>query len=475
MQQEDVRGLLIFFGVGTGKTITSLLSALQWIINQPVNLRRNARVLVITGLSIVEQFSNEFKKICTTDECKAHEDQFKFKTRRSAVTYLNGKTDEEFRNMFIIVDESQHIKNPKSKLASLLIEKRLFIPKIMLLSATPLQNSIADIMTPLILLNPRKNQLPMSIKAFNEIFGNDGRKRRSYLLKLLKNKVSYYKNPIDDKNFPRREDLRPKAVYMADEPCAAYERLIKKNEQEYERTFDAATREEHEASAKAMTFWNGPRKMMNYMSIKDANNNDVIYMPKIKKLVKYVVMHMNAKERCIVYSSFVDEHGLEQIRSQLRKSGIKKDRIILINGKVPKNDRQTIVNKYNESKNGIALLISKAGAEGLDLKMTASIHILEPHFHNELIEQVIGRGIRYKSHVDQNGVPIKNAVVKVYTYLVLKCKKYKEGEESTYSTVDILMKNKANEKANLIKQFITEFIIPSCIEGPESDDSDESG
>ena len=44
------------------------------------------------------------------------------------------------------------------------------------------------------------------------------------------------------------------------------------------------------------------------------------------------------------------------------------------------------------------ILISSSGAEGLDLKNTRQIHIMEPHWNIAKINQVIGRGIRYKSH-----------------------------------------------------------------------------
>ena len=46
----------------------------------------------------------------------------------------------------------------------------------------------------------------------------------------------------------------------------------------------------------------------------------------------------------------------------------------------------------------ISLLISSAGAEGLDLKGTRLIQLLEPHFNEEKEKQIIGRGIRYGSH-----------------------------------------------------------------------------
>ena len=44
------------------------------------------------------------------------------------------------------------------------------------------------------------------------------------------------------------------------------------------------------------------------------------------------------------------------------------------------------------------LLISEAGSEGLDLKGVRDVILLEPHFHEAVAHQVIGRAVRYESH-----------------------------------------------------------------------------
>ena len=56
-----------------------------------------------------------------------------------------------------------------------------------------------------------------------------------------------------------------------------------------------------------------------------------------------------------------------------------------------------MVEDYNAGKTRV-LLVSSSGTEGLDLKGTKLMQVMEPHFNNSKIEQVIGRGIRYKSH-----------------------------------------------------------------------------
>jgi ERCC4-related helicase len=56
------------------------------------------------------------------------------------------------------------------------------------------------------------------------------------------------------------------------------------------------------------------------------------------------------------------------------------------------------IDDYNSGKIKV-LLITSAGSESLDLKNTRQIHILEPHWNDSKIRQVIGRANRYQSHI----------------------------------------------------------------------------
>ena len=60
------------------------------------------------------------------------------------------------------------------------------------------------------------------------------------------------------------------------------------------------------------------------------------------------------------------------------------------------------------------LLLSSSGAEGLNLKGTKMAQILDPHFNDSKIEQVIARGIRRGSHAH---LPEEERKVVVQKYL----------------------------------------------------------
>ena len=62
------------------------------------------------------------------------------------------------------------------------------------------------------------------------------------------------------------------------------------------------------------------------------------------------------------------------------------------------------------------ILISKAGSEGLDFKNIRQIHVLEPWYNMNRIEQIIGRGVRNLSHC---GLPFKERNVEIYLHSTL--------------------------------------------------------
>ena len=60
------------------------------------------------------------------------------------------------------------------------------------------------------------------------------------------------------------------------------------------------------------------------------------------------------------------------------------------------------------------IMITVSGAEGLDLKEIRYIHILEPHWQNALLDQIIGRGVRNGSHL---ALPEKHRTVEAFIYM----------------------------------------------------------
>ena len=70
----------------------------------------------------------------------------------------------------------------------------------------------------------------------------------------------------------------------------------------------------------------------------------------------------------------------------------------------------------NENKNGDKVKIilgSESAAEGLDFRFIREVHIIEPWYHLNKIEQVIGRAIRFCSHIELD-FPLRNTTIFMY-------------------------------------------------------------
>ena len=87
------------------------------------------------------------------------------------------------------------------------------------------------------------------------------------------------------------------------------------------------------------------------------------------------------------------------------------------------------------------VLISQTGTEGLDLKFIRQVHILEPWYNMNRIEQIIGRAVRTCSH---KALPFNERNVEIYLYGSIL--REKEIEE----TADLYVYRLAEIKANLI-------------------------
>ena len=92
-----------------------------------------------------------------------------------------------------------------------------------------------------------------------------------------------------------------------------------------------------------------------------------------------------------------------------------------ITGEVSEDEQKKLVSIFNDSTNMRGerlrvLLVSKTGAEGLDLKYIRQVHILEPYWDQSRINQVIARAVRLNSHKE---LPKEERNVQPYVYLAV--------------------------------------------------------
>jgi len=106
-------------------------------------------------------------------------------------------------------------------------------------------------------------------------------------------------------------------------------------------------------------------------------------------------------------------------KSKVSRETFRPAKYIMITGNKmysPNNADEIEYTKLPENKDGSrvkVILISKAGSEGLDFKHIRQIHILEPWFNMNRIEQIIGRGVRNLSHCE---LPFNQRNVQIYLH-----------------------------------------------------------
>ncbi len=125
----------------------------------------------------------------------------------------------------------------------------------------------------------------------------------------------------------------------------------------------------------------------------------------------------------------------------------------------PDNDATVKAMTNEDNLNGEKIkvvLVSQAGAEGLDFKAIRQIHILEPWYNMSHIEQIIGRGVRNLSH---KSLPFEKRNVQIFMYGTILDRNEEESADLYVYRVAEQKANKIGELTRLIKQCAVDCLI----------------
>jgi hypothetical protein len=213
----------------------------------------------------------------------------------------------------------------------------------------------------------------------------------------------------------------------------------------------------------------------------DDLKNMSVYSPKFKKIIDNIKLHKD--QLGLIYSEFVSGEGIAIFARILDSIGYKSwnsnqidaDSInafditlskkskdtnhkypvyATITGDVSFEDRTKLINIFNSDKNIngrkiLLLLISKTGAEGLDLKNVRHVHLIEPYWNYARLSQIIARAARFKSH---DSLPLKERTVTPYIYLSDYPKDIIEKKKKTMTT-DVQLYTDSVKNKKLINEF----------------------
>lgn len=151
--------------------------------------------------------------------------------------------------------------------------------------------------------------------------------------------------------------------------------------------------------------------------------------------------------RGLVYSNFIGS-GVEPYGEMLKRRGIP---YRTFTGALSAKEKKEIVEAYNSGK--IPVIVGSGSAsEGLDLKGTKLIQLLDPHFNEARLDQVIGRGVRYRSHAHLPENERKVRVQRYYSTLPDDRSWLGKLFSQPATSVDQYLASRADEKQRLMDQ-----------------------
>ena len=407
LAQSENRGVVVVHSVGTGKTLTAISTSQCLLKLHDVDI-----VLVVTPTSLQNNFKSQMEMYGVTAKYFCN---YIFFTIGELVRRIDDCSLSQeilkkvsYKKIMLIIDEAHNLRTLDGKTFDTIFSFAKKVHKVMLLTATPLINYDHDIIN---LISLAKGINPISLDEFNMFINmikhdnndnnNHDNKNNSSMKEAkeyFSNVFSFHMKPEIDPNFPKRK-IHEIFIPMDQEYLTLYNKIEK-----------GKTASIEEFKGKNITvFYNGVRRASNI--IEDIS-------PKTKWIINKLKSKPN--DKFVIFSHFLNM-GIKPLMKYLDK---KKIPYSYITGNSTKQDRSNAVSDYNNGVTNI-LFISKAGSEGLDLKATNNIIIMESSWNLNSIEQIIGRGARYKSH---EGLPKSKQIVNIYKLLSIKPDEYKNIE-----------------------------------------------
>lgn len=406
--RPDQPGLVVAHGLGSGKTLTSI--AVQDALGMPAD--------VVVPAALQANYLKERVK-----HLKGVPQSVDVKTLQRVARQNTVGTSP-----LLIVDEAHRIREHGGKaqqaLATTTAQKRL------LLTGSPFYNRPSDIAT-LVNLAAGSKQLPADPEEFRRKYISEDKvspglwgtltgvspgiverpnpQQVRNLKKILNKWVDY--EPSAQEDFPSvtRQTV---TVPMGDRQREIYDALMGKApawaQYKIKRGLPPSKQESKQLNAFAA-------------AVRQISNSTRAHAPgappqetKIELAFSRLreELEKNKRSKAIVYSNYL-ETGITPYRERLTAAGIPFGEYT---GEMQKRVRDQLINDYNTGNKRV-ILLSSAGGEGLDLKGTRLVQLLDPHWNNEKLRQVEGRAIRYKSHAD---LPEDERNVRVESYLATK-------------------------------------------------------
>lgn len=410
IQQPDQPGLVVAHGLGSGKTLTSIAA------QEALGLDAD----VVTPAALRTNYAKEVAK---------HTKGTKLNRNLQSLQGVASRRESP-ANPLMIVDEAHRIREMGTKTNQVIrgntAQKRL------LLTASPFYNHPADI-APLINVAAGQNVMPGDRAEFSKRYIHErkispgfwGRvrgvapgtveelnpKKAPEVRQHFGKWVDYHATKKDDPNFPavERADIK---VPMSRQQLKFYDTALDKAPFWVSYKIKKGLPPSKQEAKQLNAFMGAARQISNTTAAYQTKG--VAEDPKIGTAFGNLKTNLDASptSKAVVYSNYLGS-GLEPYKKRLTDAKIP---FAEFTGGMSKTERDEVMRRYNSGEVR-TLLISSAGGEGLDLKGTRLVQVLDPHFNQAKIDQVEGRAIRFGSH---KHLPPEERKVRVERYLATR-------------------------------------------------------
>jgi SNF2 family DNA or RNA helicase len=382
--------------MGLGKTLQTI-TLLNKIIETSQQSNSNDKVpasIIVMPASLVHNWYNELQKFAPglkvlkyigigrqTDTCDFNQYNVVLTTYgvvRNEYAELSG-----YEFLYIILDESQSIKNPESKIFQAVTE--LKSKHRMVLTGTPIENSLTDLWSQMEFINPG---LFGDLSFFRQFFANpierdNDEVKRDRLKRLIQPFILRRTKQEVATDLP---ELTDQVLYcsMSENQKAYYEEEKSKVRNEILQSIDQFGMEKS-----AMVVLNALtrlRQIANHPSMVDST-----YTSDSGKFEEIVISLENMyleDHKVLIFSSFVKH--LELFRNYFEERNLPYS---LLTGQT--RNREEVIKNFQENKDIRYFLISlKAGGVGLNLTAADYVFILDPWWNPAAEIQAINRAHR---------------------------------------------------------------------------------
>jgi len=283
---------------------------------------------------------------------------------------------------YIILDESQHIKNPNAQTskAAVLIQAKHRLG----LSGTPVENNLGELYSLFRFLNP---SMFGSIDHFNMHYATPIQKEgKKTALEELKKKI--YPFILRRLKQDVLKDLPDKVEQVLYVEMSDLQKQFYEQRRLFYKEMISNQIEENGINKAQFYVFQALNELRQIASIPESKSDDRIYSPKREILLQHVLDLVEQQHKMLVFANFL--HALDCIAEDLVKHNIE---FVHMTGAT--RDRKKLVEQFQEDDaTQVFLMTLKTGGVGLNLTAADYIFLFDPWWNIAAENQAIDRSHR---------------------------------------------------------------------------------